>query len=170
MDAKLKDAVAETGRPGSASHIPHIRNWNDVLTGATFIGIAGWGLWLAQNLRVGTAVRMGPGWLPTASAYVLIALGLAIMVRSLFADEEKLARWYPRPLILICAAVALFSVALDRLGLPITICGVVIIAGLADAETRWRETIVLAIGLAVAASLIFVDGLGLPMPLWPELF
>ncbi|MFG1361244.1 tripartite tricarboxylate transporter TctB family protein [Xanthobacter pseudotagetidis] len=170
MDTKLKGAVAETGRPGSASHVPLIKNWNDVLTGATFIGIAGWGLWLAQNLRMGTVVRMGPGWLPTASAYVLIALGIAIAVRSLFADEEKLARWYPRPLILICAAIAFFSVALDRLGLPITICGVVIIAGLADTETRWRETLILAIGLAVAASLIFVDALGLPMPLWPEFF
>lgn len=170
MDTKPKAVLVERERRQSGAPFLHVRNWNDVLTGATFITIACWGLWLAKGLKVGTAVRMGPGWLPNASAYLLIALGIAIAIRSLFADEEKLDRWYPRPLILICAAIAFFSFALDRLGLPITICGVVIIAGLADTETRWHETLILAVGLAVAASLIFVNGLGLPMPLWPEIF
>ena len=174
MDTEPKGAPvgapAEWERPRAPGHGLRVHNWNDVLTGATFIAIAAAGLWLSQNLKVGTAVRMGPGWLPTASAYLLIALGLAIAVRSLVTDPEALERWNLRPVLLVCAAIAFFSLGLNRFGLPITVCGVVIIAGLADAETRWRETLILAVGLAVAASLVFVDALGLPMPLWPEIF
>ena len=36
-------------------------------------------------------------------------------------------------------------------------------------EFRWREVLALAAGLAVFAVAVFVYGLGLPFPLWPEL-
>lgn len=147
-----------------------VRNWNDMLTGLTLISIACFALWLAMGLKAGSALRMGPAWLPRASCFLLIGLGLLISARAFFGEDTRSESWAPRPLVFISAAIAFFVVAVERLGLPLTILGVVGISALADVEARWRETAVLGAILALCSTLIFVKALGLPIPIWPGIF
>ena len=45
----------------------------------------------------------------------------------------------------------------------------VLVAAAAGKEFRWKESVLLAVVLAVFSVGIFVYALGLPFPLWPEL-
>lgn len=147
-----------------------VRNWNDVLTGLTLVSISCFALWLAMGLQAGSALRMGPAWLPRASCFLLIGLGLLISIRGFFGENTPSESWALRPLVFVFAAIAFFVVAVERLGLPLTILGVVGISALADVETRWHETVALGGILAVSSTLVFVKALGLPIPIWPEIF
>ena len=49
----------------------------------------------------------------------------------------------------------------------LTSIAVVVCAGLAAYDVRWRENAVLAVALAAFAVLLFVTALGLPIRVWP---
>jgi len=73
-----------------------------------------------------------------------------------------------RPLLLICASVALFAVLLPIAGLALTSFIIVVCAGFAAYDVRVRENLVLATALAAFAVVLFVSALGLPIPIWPR--
>jgi len=56
----------------------------DFWSGLLFMGMGATALILGNDLRVGTAARMGPGFVPHAIGWILIALGAANTRR---ADE-----------------------------------------------------------------------------------
>lgn len=145
-----------------------IRSPNDVLYGLSLVGVAALGFWLTADLRQGTALRMGPGYVPRLTCWVLIAIGAVIAVRGLLLSGDRLEAWALRPLIAVLAAVAFFLFAVEHLGLPITIVSVVLIASAGDTDTRWTQAAVLGLVLAAFCSLVFVMALGLPISLVPR--
>src|SRR5437763_11414104 len=50
----------------------------DLLAGAMFMSVALLGLWLSHDYPLGTAVRMGTGYVPRLLCWVLLALGAAV--------------------------------------------------------------------------------------------
>ena len=48
----------------------------DVLSGLMFIAIAAFGLWASRNYPVGTALRMGTGYVPRLLCWLLLGLGV----------------------------------------------------------------------------------------------
>lgn len=144
-----------------------VRNPTDLAAGLMFIACAGLAYWLVQDLRIGTAMRMGPGYMPRLVVYCLAALGAAIVVGALVRDGPRLERWDVRGLVLVSAAIAVFAVSIRFLGLVPSIALVAVVAALASAESRTAETALLAGGLAGFCVLIFVYVLGLPLAVWP---
>ena len=49
----------------------------DFLSGLMFIGFGLIALYFGQKLALGTPVRMGPGYLPTALSWILAGIGFA---------------------------------------------------------------------------------------------
>lgn len=141
----------------------------DLMAGLFFVALAALGLWLLRDVRLGTSVRMGPGFLPTAICYILLAVGLWMAGRSFWASGGPLEPWAARPLAFILGALLLFAYGVDRLGLFLTISLVVAIAALAAPDSRWREVIVAAIALAAFSTGLFVWALSLPISAWPRL-
>ena len=47
----------------------------DVLSGLLFIAIALFGLWLSRDYPIGTALRMGTGYVPRLLCWILLGLG-----------------------------------------------------------------------------------------------
>jgi Tripartite tricarboxylate transporter TctB family len=139
----------------------------DFAAGLFFIAIAALGFWLLRDVRLGTSVRMGPGYLPTALCYLLLAVGLWMAGRSLFVSGPPLERWYLRPLVFVLGALVVFSLAIDKLGLVVTIGAMVAVAALATPESRWKETLITAVALAAFSAGLFVKALGLNLPIWP---
>ena len=113
-------------------------------------------------------MRMGPGFLPTITCYLLLAFGLIMVGRSFVMTGAPLERWYLRPLVVVLAAILVFAFGIGRLGLFATTALVVIVAAFATPESRWREVIVVMIALAVFSTALFIWALGLPMPAWPQ--
>ena len=68
-------------------------NEKDLMSGLFLILIAAVGLWLNQEHTLGSARRMGPGYMPLMVFWLQIALGAMVLLFSIFSDGEKLDRW-----------------------------------------------------------------------------
>ena len=117
---------------------------------------------------VGTTVRMGPGYLPRIVAWGLVALGAASMLRGVLAGGWRLEAIALRPVAAVALAVVGFALTVDRLGLFIASVIAVLVAAAGEARPRWREAVLIALGLAAFCSALFGWVLGLAIPVWPR--
>ena len=135
---------------------------------AFLVALGAFAFALASELSAGTAAAMGPGYVPRALAVLIMVYGVVLGARAALAAREAFPAIAFRPLLMICAAVALFALLLPLAGLALTSFAVVVCAGLAASDVRTRENLVLAVALAAFAVLLFVTALGLPIPIWPQ--
>jgi hypothetical protein len=145
----------------------------NVLSGLLFIAVAAAGLWISRNYPIGTALRMGTGYVPRLLLWVLLFLGVIVMATGLRAgagepqaDAESTSVW--RPLIFVTASLIAFGLTIERLGLVISILLLIGIGSLAAREMRLIETALTTLLLIVLSYGIFILGLGLTIPVWPE--
>ena len=125
-------------------------------------------LYAALNYKLGTAVRMGPGYFPTWVGGIVALLGLALAISALRVEGPRLPRVQWRPTLFILGGSVAYGYLLKPLGLLLATILVVLISAAGGHEFRWRETLLLAVALALFSLGVFVYGLGLPFPLWPE--
>jgi hypothetical protein len=159
---------ALTGRQNAL----HVLTHRNVLAGLMFVGVALFGLWLSRDYPVGTVLRMGTGYVPRLLCWVLLGLGLLILVQGFFEARQESRRvsdpsfW--RPLLVVPLSLVLFGMALERLGLVVAILLLIGVGALASRDLRWIETAIAAVVLIVLSWVIFIVGLGLVIPVWPE--
>jgi hypothetical protein len=70
----------------------------DFLSGLLFIGFGLAALWFGRNLAMGTAVRMGPGYVPHMLAEIMMILGCIISLVALITSatpRERETVWIP---------------------------------------------------------------------------
>ena len=146
-----------------------IRAPKDFWSGIMFIAFAAVALFAARNYSLGTAVRMGPGYFPMLLGGVLAGIGAILVVRSFIVSGEPITPVHLVPLAGIVLAVALFGALLQRLGLVVTLAIVIAISALAGRQTKPVEILSLVVVLAAFSVAVFVYGLRLPLPIWPEL-
>ncbi|HSD54968.1 MAG TPA: tripartite tricarboxylate transporter TctB family protein [Burkholderiales bacterium] len=139
----------------------------DFWAGLMFIAFGIGFLIVAQNYAMGTAVRMGPAYFPTVLGGLLALIGLAIFVESFIAHGEKVPRIVFRPMTLIIVAIVLFGVLLKPLGMIVSTAILIVLGALGGHEFRMKEVVILYAILVVFAVLVFVRGLGLPIPVCP---
>ena len=139
----------------------------DFLAGLLLASFGSIGLWLGSSYSVGTAARMGPGFFPLLVSGALVAFGLATSIAALLADEPVEGGWALRPLVLVLAAIGIFALALRPLGLVVATMLLVATSALGGRGSRLVETVLLAIGVAGFAVLLFVHGLGVAVRVWP---
>jgi hypothetical protein len=144
----------------------HFPRSKDAWAGILFLAFGVLSLYVARNYAMGSAVRMGPGYFPTALGYLLCLLGAVIGIRGLGASDDPIDRGALRPFLVLVAILA-FAVALDPLGLVASIILLIGISALAGHEFHWLETIVLTLVLLVVSIVVFVWGLGLQFKVWP---
>jgi hypothetical protein len=145
-----------------------IRNQQDFLAGLLFLFIAGGALSIAWGYPLGTAVRMSAGYFPRLLGFLLAGLGLIVLIGSLRFDGPKLTAVSFRPLIMVPAAVIAFGLGIQYLGFALAAMLITIFAAFASPEVRIKEMLLTAVVLTVLAIGIFIWGVGLPIPLWPE--
>jgi hypothetical protein len=146
-----------------------IRSHGDFWCGLLFIAIGVAFVVLAQNYRMGTAARMGPGYFPTLLGALMALMGLTLSLPAFVIDGEGVQRIHPRPLLFVLLAIAAFGITLPYLGFAAAIVALVLVGSLAEPDLKPVETAAVAAFLVVFSILIFVVLLGLPIRLWPEL-
>jgi hypothetical protein len=146
-----------------------IRSPRDFWAGVMFLGVGVFfAVWAIFNYQMGTAVRMGPAYFPVLLGGLLAFLGLVVLLGSLVMEGPKVAAFNFRPLLLIVAANLAYAYLIKPLGLVLATVALVFIAALGGHEFKWKEVIILTIVLILFSVLVFVKGLTLPFPLWPE--
>ncbi|MBC7433961.1 MAG: hypothetical protein H7345_18045 [Rubritepida sp.] len=68
-------------------------NEKDLMSGLFLMLIAAVGLYLNMDHTMGSARRMGPGYMPWMVFWLQIGLGAGAVLVGLFGNSEKLARW-----------------------------------------------------------------------------
>ena len=143
----------------------------NVLAGALFMAIAILGLFLSRDYSVGTALRMGTGYVPRLLCWVLLALGACVLVQGLReapGGQGTVARVGWRPLVLVTAGLALFALTLERLGLVVAILLLTVAGAYATRGRGIVETLLAVLVLTALSWGIFIYGLQLTIRVWPE--
>ena len=141
----------------------------DFVAGLMFAGWGVAGLWAGRDYAMGSALRMGPGYMPRLLCWGLVILGVIIAVKGAMVAGEKIERWHWRPLVVVSLAVLAFAFLLEPTGLLVATLAIVVIGAFGGPEFKLTEVLILAAGLAAGAVAIFVYGLKLPLPIWPSI-
>lgn len=127
----------------------------------------------ATSYPLGISARPGPGYFPLMLSVIMAILGAIVLFKSLTIETEggdPIGDIAWRPLLVIVAAIAMFGVALPRLGLVITVPMLIVLTSFAGDEFHWKGVVANATVLTVGAWAIFVLGLKLTIPMWPTVF
>lgn len=143
-----------------------IKSPKDFWTGVFYLATGAVALWIARDYPLGSAGRMGPGYFPTALSVLLMGLGVYILVKGLTRKGTPIGQFAWRGAFLVLGATLAFGYLLERAGLVIALLVFIFGSALASVKFRIeRNATLLALGLVVLCVLVFVKGLGLPMPL-----
>ncbi|HWS73502.1 MAG TPA: tripartite tricarboxylate transporter TctB family protein, partial [Quisquiliibacterium sp.] len=153
-------------------HQPHagrsfVRGETELVAGLFLIVFAGLAWWFGQPLKVGTAFRMGPGYVPMLLVWMLGAFGVALALMGLLHHGPALERWRLKPMVLVLGALVVFGLTIESLGLLIASILAVSISGLAAPSLRLRQLAVLAVALAIGSCLLFPLALNLSLRIFP---
>ena len=113
----------------------------------------------------------GAGYFPLGLAIILCILGAFVLFKALTIESEggdPIGAFAWRPLVVIVAAITIFGLMLEPIGMIITVPVLIFITSLAGEEFRWRGVVVSAVVLTLFSWLIFVYGLKLTIPVWPR--
>lgn len=157
----------------------HIKSQPDFFSGLMFIVVGVAFAWGATNYNVGEAARMGPGYFPLVLGVLMAIVGVVVSFKSLVIDtktDNKIGEWAWRPLFYVITANVVFGVLLAGLrtfdfpafGLIVAIYALTFIASMAQADWKFKPTLLLATALAVGSYLVFVLALALQFPVWPD--
>jgi hypothetical protein len=139
----------------------------DAVGGLVVIAIGAGFLFFGRELDTGTSSRMGPGYFPTILSYLMIALGAVITLQGLRGalQENSFGQIPWRGLALIVGAPVFFGFALRGLGLGPAVLVVVLATAWASRYAGVRSSVALSIGIAAFCTILFIQLLGLPLPL-----
>ncbi|WP_011579761.1 MULTISPECIES: tripartite tricarboxylate transporter TctB family protein [Chelativorans] len=165
---------AGSRRPSATLHASATLGFFCIMVGA---GAA----WIARGYPYGTLTAMGPGFVPTAVAFLLIALGVAILLfdRSApgpsqgpeangAAQPVQVFAGVLRGMFFVLGGIIFFGLSLRSFGLAFSTFVLVIVVSLAQRGARPLPTLLLATAITLGACVVFVLLLGLQIPLFPR--
>lgn len=136
----------------------------DFWAGMMFTGIGVGSIVLARGYRLGSALRMGPGFFPTILG-ILILFGAYVMVKGLRSNEIIKGSWSPRALILLPLALLLFGILMKGAGFIPAVAALVFGSAAAGREFKLFEVLLSTVLLIALSTAVFIWGLSLPYPL-----
>lgn len=137
------------------------RAWWGAAGGAALVGLGLYFMWGGLQLGLGSIFRPGTGAFPFFTAALLIVLSVTIIVADLRSDGlAERPDWIS--FAAISSALSVFALLADRAGLMPAIFVTTITASIPDRSLSPPGKTILAVILAVAGWLLFIEVLGLP--------
>lgn len=134
----------------------------DFLSGLLFISFGLVALYFGRHLAMGTAVRMGPGFVPHMLAYIMIGLGLIISVVAAVTNNSEmteLPRW--KPITLVTIGIFVFAALFERTGMFPALVALILIASAGGDEFKLTEVLGNIVVLTILCILVFKVGLSM---------
>jgi hypothetical protein len=146
----------------------NVRDPRDFLFGLFLVTLGASGVLFARDLEIGTALDMGPGYLPTILSVLILLMGIGFVASALLRKGPAWERIAWRSVVVVTTVVVFFGVAIKSLGLVVTIVLSVMLASFASPKPAWLQSAIFAVVMASACVLIFRIALNLPLPVWPQ--
>jgi putative tricarboxylic transport membrane protein len=143
-----------------------VKSPQDFGAGLVFVAVGLAGLYFGRELAFGTSARMGPGYFPTLLSLFIIMIGLFVGFKGVTVEGPPIEPVQLRPLSFIIAAILIFGVLIDSIGLALTAVVLTIFAAYARRDVNLTETVLLGVGLALFTVIVFVYVLGQALPAW----
>jgi putative tricarboxylic transport membrane protein len=137
----------------------------DCWGGLMLIALGAAAIAIARNYPFGTALRMGPGYVPIVLGALLIVFGVSLLGAALRGAEEIAGGWSLRALVMLPLALVLFGLLMEHGGFVPAMLVLVFASAAASAEFKLVDALLLSIGLTALSVVVFVWLLGLPYPL-----
>jgi hypothetical protein len=141
-----------------------IRSAKNFWTGLIYIFFGSSAIFIAREYGMGTGLKMGPAYFPTVLGGLLVCIGVISVIRSFIVSGPPIGAFAFKGLALITLSVLLFGSAVRGAGLAVALPLLVVISAYASTRFRWRATILMAAGLTIFCVLVFLKGLGIPLP------
>ena len=141
-----------------------LRSSRDFWTGLIYIFFGLAAVVVARDYNMGTGSRMGPGYFPTILGYLLLLTGAISLIRSFLVPGAPIGAFAFKGLALVVASVLLFGIIVRGAGLAVALPLLIIISASASPRFRWRSTLLMATGVTIFCVLVFLKGLGIPLP------
>ena len=145
-----------------------IKSPKDFWAGLMFIVFGVFFLVVARNYQMGSAVRMGPAYFPTVLGGIMAVLGAIVLFQSLVIEGPPVPKLVFKPIFFISLSLVLFGYLLKPLGFVLALVVLVFVSAFGGHEFRAKEVAILTVVLIIFSVLVFVKGLTLPFPLWPD--
>jgi Tripartite tricarboxylate transporter TctB family len=138
----------------------------DFWTGVIYVTVGVAAFLIGRDYPFGTAGRMGPGYFPAVLSVLLILLGVIAIARSFFQPGPPIGAFPIKQIVLVIGATVLFGALINTAGLIVALLVLVLVSAAASEHFAfdWKATLGL-VALVVFCALVFVKGLGVPMPL-----
>lgn len=142
-------------------------NAKDLASGIILLLLAAIGLWLNTEHTLGSARRMGPGYMPMLVFWVEMGLGAIVLILSFFGGLDPLEKWTKLDFTTLFLGIAAGLVAYPLisgvpalsanwypLGLSLIVC-----LGVMAVSPGWRQLSFVLIGMTVFGVLLDQGGL-----------
>lgn len=133
----------------------------DFLAGLMFIAFGLAALYFGRKLAMGTAVRMGPGYVPHMLAYIMMGLGFLITIVALVTASEpaEAPKW--KPITLVTIGIVVFALLFERAGLFPALVALILIASAGGEEFKFTEVLGNMAVLTAICIIVFKVGLSM---------
>ncbi|RWI50507.1 MAG: tripartite tricarboxylate transporter TctB family protein [Mesorhizobium sp.] len=149
-----------------------VRNDPDLAAGLLFGALGILGVLLSLGYPIGSAARMGPGFVPlvfSTGLTLMAAIILATAVLALRKSGEGKMRpsWSPRPLCSVMAGIVGFGLLIAPAGLVVASAVLMSCSGLAAAGIDHKKHAIISVALIAATALVFVYAIGVRIDILP---
>lgn len=141
----------------------------EICAGVFLLVCAAIGCYGAWPLDAGSMSGVGSGMMPKAVAIGVAAFGVYVLALGIFGSSEHIEGFSFRGIIFVLGAILAFAATVRPLGLLVAGPLSMIIAAMADPDTRPVEIIVFTAFMTAACYLLFKIVLRLPIPVLPPL-
>jgi hypothetical protein len=142
-----------------------IRSPKDFWLGMIYAVVGAAGFWFARELPFGSGARMGAGYFPTVISSLLFLFGLVSLGRAFVLTGEAIGAIAWKALPLIIGSVVVFAILIDNAGMVVAGVALLVLSASASAKFRFQWLpFAGAIALSAGCALLFISGLGLPIP------
>ena len=142
-----------------------IRSMKDLLAGLIYMFFGASAIWIARGYNMGTAFKMGPAYFPTVLSTLLILVGSISVIRAFILPGTPIGAISFKGLFLVTVSIVVFGLMVRGAGLVIALPLLLFISAAASVKFRWQTTFMIAAGLTIFCVLVFLKGLGVPLPI-----
>jgi Tripartite tricarboxylate transporter TctB family len=141
-----------------------IRSTKDFWAGLIYVCFGASAIVIGRDYPMGTAFKMGPAYFPTILGGLLLVIGTISVIRSFILSGTPITAFSLKGLGWVTGSVFLFGFLVRGAGLAVALPVLIILSAYASAKFRWRATLAMAVGLTIFCVLVFLKGLGIPLP------